>query len=133
MASGLIAGGTVALIVALAALLMTSWAGVQVRQLGNLFGFDPVQTYDWALPFSVIWAIGVIDAVNMVDGLDGSAGGISFVAMLWLAYVALLQKLSIQALLLLVRPAAVAGFLVWNIRLPPLRDQARIFIGDSGA
>ena len=159
MASGLIVGSTVALIVALfllvfggaaddmhdisarsklllqlvAALLMTSWAGVQVTQLGNLFGFGPVQLYEWALPFSVVCAIGVINAVNMVDGLDGSAGGISLVAALWLAYVALLQRLSVQALLLLVLAAAVAGFLVWNMRLPPLRDQARVFMGDSGS
>jgi UDP-GlcNAc:undecaprenyl-phosphate GlcNAc-1-phosphate transferase len=112
---------------------MTSWAGIQVRELGNLFGFGPLQLYDWALPFSVVCAIGVINAINMVDGLDGTAGGISLVATLSLAYAALVQGLGNQATLLLVLAAGIAGFLLWNLRLPPLRDQARVFMGDSGS
>jgi len=159
MASGLIAGHTVPLLVALfllvsggaaddmrdishqskflvqltAALLMTSWAGVQVQQLGNLFGFGPLNLYQWAIPFSVVCALGVINAINMVDGLDGSAGGVSIVATLALAYAALAQGLASQALLLLLLGAAVAGFLVWNMRFPGVRSQARVFMGDSGS
>ena len=127
MATGLVAGTMVALLVALfllvfggaaddmrdishqfkfllqliAALLMTSWAGVQVQQLGNLFGFGPLNLYEWAIPFSVVCALGVINAINMVDGLDGTAGGVSVVATLALAYAALVQGLASQALLLL--------------------------------
>src|SRR4029079_862223 len=159
MASGLIAGHTLSLLVALfllvsggaaddmrdishqskflvqltAALLMTSWAGVQVQQLGNLFGFGPLNLYQWAIPFSVVCALGVINAINMVDGLDGSAGGVSIVATLALAYAALAQGLAAQALLLLLLGAAVAGFLVWNMRFPGVRSQARVFMGDSGS
>jgi len=159
MASGLIAGHTLPLLVALfllvsggaaddmrdishqskflvqltAALLMTSWAGVQVQQLGNLFGFGPLNLYQWAIPFSVVCALGVINAINMVDGLDGSAGGVSIVATLALAYAALAQGLAAQALLLLLLGAAVAGFLVWNMRFPGVRSQARVFMGDSGS
>jgi UDP-GlcNAc:undecaprenyl-phosphate GlcNAc-1-phosphate transferase len=159
MASGLVAGTTVALLVALfllvfggaaddmhdispqskfliqltAALLMTSWAGIQVQQLGNLFGFGPLNLYEWAIPFSVVCALGVINAINMVDGLDGSAGGVSIVATLALAYAALAQGLASQALLLLLLGAAIAGFLLWNMRFPGVRDQARVFMGDSGS
>src|SRR4029453_17266542 len=136
MASGLIGGPTIPLLVALfllvfggaaddmhdislqskfliqltAALLMTSWADVQVHQLGNLFGFGPLNLYQWAIPFSVMCALGVINAINMVDGLDGAAGGVSLVATLWLAYAALAQGLGSQALLLLLLGAAVVGF-----------------------
>jgi UDP-GlcNAc:undecaprenyl-phosphate GlcNAc-1-phosphate transferase len=159
MASGLIAGTTVALLVSLfllvfggaaddmhdisaqwkfvvqlvAALLMTSWAGVQVHQLGNLFGFGPLNLYQWAIPFSVVCALGVINAINMVDGLDGAAGGVSLIATLWLAYAALAQGLPAQALLLLLLGAAVAGFLLLNMPLPGVRNQARVFMGDSGS
>jgi UDP-GlcNAc:undecaprenyl-phosphate GlcNAc-1-phosphate transferase len=52
---------------------------------------------------------------------------------LWLAYVALLQALATQAMLLMLLCAAVAGFLVWNARIPPLRSQARVFMGDAGS
>lgn len=121
------------LIQLVATLLMTSWAGVQVHELGNLFGFGPLNLYQWAIPFSVICALGVINAINMVDGMDGAAGGLSLVASLWLAYAALLQGLGLQALLLLLIAAAVAGFLLWNMRFPGVRSQARVFMGDSGS
>jgi UDP-GlcNAc:undecaprenyl-phosphate GlcNAc-1-phosphate transferase len=159
LTSGLIVGPTLALVVALgllvvggaaddmhditarskifiqliAALFMTSWAGVYVSQLGNLFGLGPVNLYHWAIPFSVVCALGVMNAVNMLDGLDGSAGGTALVAAVWLAYAALAQGLGTVALLLLLLCASIAGFLLWNVRVPPLRDQARIFMGDAGS
>jgi len=159
MASGLISGATVALVAALfllvfggvaddmrdispeskfmvqlvATLFMTSWAGVQVHVLGNLFGFGPLNLYQWAIPFSVVCALGVINAMNMIDGLDGTAGGVSIVAMLSLAYAALAQGLGTQAVLLLLLAAAVTGFLMWNMRFPGIRSRARVFMGDSGS
>jgi UDP-GlcNAc:undecaprenyl-phosphate GlcNAc-1-phosphate transferase len=116
-----------------ATLLMTSWGVVQVHQLGDLFGFGPVNLYEWAIPFSMVCALGVINAINMVDGLDGAAGGISMVAALCLAYAAFAQGLGSQALLLMLLSAAIAGFLLWNMRFPGIRDQARVFMGDSGS
>jgi len=159
LGSGLVTGPTLALVVALlllvaggaaddmhdikptakfwmqliAALFMTSWAGIYVWLLGNLFGFAPIALYNWAIPFSVVCALGVINSINMLDGLDGAAGGTALVACLWLACAAILQKLGIQATLLLFLCAAIAGFLAWNLRLPPFRDQARVFMGDAGS
>lgn len=115
-----------------AALLMTSWAGVQVAGLGDLLGLGQVTLYQWAIPFSVVCALGVINAVNMVDGLDGAAGGVALVAALWLAYAAALQGLGAQTALLAVLAAAIAGFLAWNLRLPG-RRQAAVFMGDAGS
>jgi UDP-GlcNAc:undecaprenyl-phosphate GlcNAc-1-phosphate transferase len=158
LGSGLVLGPTVALIAALAllviggvaddmhditprgkfflqliaALFMTSWAGVYVSHLGPLLGFGPATLYNWAIPFSVVCALGVINAINMVDGLDGSAGGIALVASLWLALAAFLQGLGTQTALLLMLAAAIAGFLVWNLRLPG-RKHALVFMGDAGA
>jgi UDP-GlcNAc:undecaprenyl-phosphate/decaprenyl-phosphate GlcNAc-1-phosphate transferase len=159
LTSQLIIGSTVALIVALfllvfggaaddmhditaqskfmlqliAALFMTSWAGVFVVQLGNLLGFGPVNLYHWSIPFSVVCALGVINAINMVDGLDGGAGGTALIITLCLAYGALVQGLGNQAMLLLLLAASIAGFLAWNMRFPPIRNQGRIFMGDSGS
>jgi UDP-GlcNAc:undecaprenyl-phosphate GlcNAc-1-phosphate transferase len=159
LTSGLIAGPTLALVVALgllivggaaddmhditpqakftlqlvAALLMTSWAGVYVVQLGNLLGLGPVNLYNWAIPFSVVCALGVINAINMLDGLDGAAAGTALVITASFSYAAVLQGLGTQAMLLLLLLAAIAGFLLWNFRLPPLRRQARVFMGDAGS
>ena len=159
LTSGLVAGPTLALVVAcgllviggaaddmhditarakfglqlIAGLFMTSWAGVYVSHLGNLFGFGPLTLYHWAIPFSVVCALGVMNAINMLDGLDGSAGGTAFVAALWLGYAALAQGLGTQGMLLILLAAAIFGFLIWNVRLPPFRDQARVFMGDAGS
>ena len=158
LTSGLVAGPTLALVSALgllvaggaaddmhditprakfflqlvAALLMTSWADVQVAQLGNLLGLGPVSLHGWAIPFSVICTLGMINAINMLDGLDGAAGGVALAATLWLAWSASAQGLGAQCVLLLLFAAAIAGFLLWNLRLPA-RRQAAVFMGDAGS
>jgi len=157
-ASGLVSGPTLALVSALgllasggvaddmkdisartkfvlqlvAALFMTSWAGVQVDQLGNLLGLGPTSLHGWAIPFSIVCALGVINAINMVDGLDGAAGGIALAVSLWLAWGAAAQRLGAQCVLLLMLAAAIAGFLLWNLRVPG-RAQAVVFMGDAGS
>ena len=115
-----------------AALLMTSWAGVQVTQLGDLVGLGPVGLHGWSIPFTVVCVLGTVNAINMIDGLDGSAGGTSLVSALWLAYAAASQQLVLQGVLLVVLAGAIAGFLVWNLRMP-WRRQAAVFMGDAGS
>lgn len=158
LTSGLVAGPTLALVTALgllvaggaaddmhditprskfflqlvAALFMTSWAGVQAAQLGDLLGLGAVNLHGWAIPFSVVCALGVINSINMLDGLDGAAGGVALVAALWLAWGASAQGLGAQCVLLLLLAAAIAGFLVWNLRVPG-RRQAAVFMGDAGS
>jgi UDP-GlcNAc:undecaprenyl-phosphate GlcNAc-1-phosphate transferase len=158
LASGLVAGPTLALVSALgllvaggaaddmhdisprskflvqlvAALFMTSWAGVQVAQLGDLLGAGPTRLYGWAIPFSIVCALGVINAINMVDGLDGAAGSVALVIVLWLSWCAAAQGLGVQCTLLLLLAAAIAGFLLWNLRVPG-RSQAAVFMGDAGS
>jgi len=116
----------------IAALFMTSWAGVQVAQLGDLLGMGPVPLNYWAIPFSVVCALGTVNAINMVDGLDGAVGGISLVVSLALAWAAAAQGLGPQCVLLLLLAGAIGGFLVWNLRIPG-RKQAAVFMGDAGS
>jgi len=158
LGSGMVAGPVLALVVALgllvaggaaddmhdisprakflfqlaAALFMTSWAGVEVADLGDLLGFGPAALHGWAIPFSVVCALGVINAINMIDGLDGAAGGVALVVALWLGGCAAAQGLPAQAVLLALLAAAIAGFLAWNLRTP-LRRQAAVFMGDAGS
>jgi UDP-GlcNAc:undecaprenyl-phosphate/decaprenyl-phosphate GlcNAc-1-phosphate transferase len=115
-----------------AALFMTSWAGVQVVQLGNLLGLGPTHLHGWAIPFSIVCTLGVINAINMIDGLDGAAGGSALAISLWLAWCAAAQGLGAQCVLLLLLAAAIAGFLIWNLRAPG-RRQAAVFMGDAGS
>jgi UDP-GlcNAc:undecaprenyl-phosphate/decaprenyl-phosphate GlcNAc-1-phosphate transferase len=115
-----------------AALFMTSWAGVSVSQLGNLLGFGPVNLYGWAIPFTVVCVLGIINAINMADGVDGLAGGLSLVGLAFLGSSALVMGLHEVAMPVLTMMAAVAGFLLLNMRFP-WQARAQVFMGDSGS
>jgi UDP-GlcNAc:undecaprenyl-phosphate GlcNAc-1-phosphate transferase len=115
-----------------AALFMTSWGLVSITQLGNLFGFGPIGLREWGIPFTVICVLGIINAINMTDGVDGLAGGLAFVSAMFFGASAVLLGHSASASLLFVMAAAIAGFLLFNMRLP-WQARAKIFMGDSGS
>ncbi|MEL6611226.1 MAG: MraY family glycosyltransferase [Bacteroidota bacterium] len=80
-----------------------------------------------ALPFTLLWIVGIINAINLLDGLDGLAGGISMVALLALA-VAFASNGDIgMVVLALALAGGLVGFLVFNF------NPASIFMGDSGS
>lgn len=114
------------------ALLMTSWGGVFLNDLGDLFGNGTVYLHNWAIPFTVFCVIGVINAFNMIDGVDGLAGGIAFIALVLFGLVAALAGLTVRPLLIFLLASAVLGFLVFNMR-SPWRPAAAVFMGDAGS
>jgi UDP-GlcNAc:undecaprenyl-phosphate GlcNAc-1-phosphate transferase len=115
-----------------AAVLMTSSAKLYLTDLGNLWGTGEVLLRNWGIPFTLFCVIGVINAMNMIDGLDGLAGGIAAVAAVWLGASAHIVHPFKEATLLFILAAAVAGFLVFNLR-HPWRYHASVFLGDAGS
>ncbi|HHV64172.1 MAG TPA: undecaprenyl/decaprenyl-phosphate alpha-N-acetylglucosaminyl 1-phosphate transferase [Peptococcaceae bacterium] len=77
--------------------------------------------------FAVIWIVGVVNTVNISDGLDGLAAGICFIAALILCWSALRIDQVIPAYLLLALAGVALGFLFYNYH------PAKIFMGDSGS
>jgi len=81
--------------------------------------------------FTVLWIVTITNAINLSDGLDGLAGGISFISLATMIAVAFLDPASSAStmviMICLILAGAIFGFLPFN--LPP----ARIFMGDSGA
>lgn len=117
----------------LAALIMTSWGEVQIVSLGNLVGLGDMHLGQWAIPFTVICTVGLINAVNMTDGFDGLAGGIVMVALLWLGFLAAVSGINGYSVPMLVTLAScIVGFLVFNMR-NPWRRKASVFMGDAGS
>jgi UDP-GlcNAc:undecaprenyl-phosphate/decaprenyl-phosphate GlcNAc-1-phosphate transferase len=76
---------------------------------------------------TVIWIILFMNAINLIDGMDGLASGILVIASSFVAVVSLLMGNTATAFLSLALLGAVGGFYIFNF--PP----ARIFMGDSGA
>jgi len=75
----------------------------------------------------IIWIVGITNAFNLLDNMDGLTSGVAVIAMLIFFFVAYLQFQFFITLLLLALCGAVAGFLIYNF--PP----SKIFLGDAGS
>ena len=80
-----------------------------------------------AIGATVFWIVGMSNTINLVDGIDGLAAGVSLIAALTLAAKSIVQGQITVALLPLALAGTCIGFLLFNF--PP----ARVFMGDSGA
>jgi UDP-GlcNAc:undecaprenyl-phosphate/decaprenyl-phosphate GlcNAc-1-phosphate transferase len=81
----------------------------------------------FALPVTLLWIVGITNAVNLIDGLDGLAAGVAFFAAFTSFLVAYLSGSPFVALLMAGLMGALIGFLFFNF------NPARIFMGDSGS
>jgi UDP-GlcNAc:undecaprenyl-phosphate/decaprenyl-phosphate GlcNAc-1-phosphate transferase len=107
----------------IAALLLVS-VGIRFHFVSPESGFD--QTVSVVL--TVVWILVITNAMNLIDGVDGLAGGVSFItAMGLVAVTAQNQSKAAATLLLAALAGAALGFLRHNF--PP----SRIIMGDSGA
>jgi len=80
-----------------------------------------------SLPITVIWLVGMANAINWIDGLDGLAAGVSGIAAVVMMIVALFMKQPEAALIAAALAGAALGFLRYNF------NPAQIFMGDGGA
>ena len=85
-----------------------------------------------AIPFTVFVTVGVINSINMSDGLDGLCGNLTMVSLLGLGTAAALWSNSGDFRLINMLSAAVAGFLLFNQRTI-WRTRALVFLGDAGS
>lgn len=115
-----------------AALLLIYVGGIRIEHVGNLLGFGSFELGPWSVPFTVFATVGVINAINMIDGEDGLAGTQVLAALLMLCAAALYSGNAVVLQRAAVIAGAVAGFLVFNLRLPG-RGPARIFMGNAGS
>ncbi len=118
---------------ALAALVMVYGAHVVLSDLGHMtLSGVRLELGLAALPFTIFATVGVINALNMCDGLDGLSGSQTLVALGGFGLALLLWGKDGNAGLLMVLGGGVIGFLLFNMRLPG-RARASIFLGDAGS
>lgn len=110
----------------LAAALVVVLGGAQVDFI-NLPFFGKLEFGMFSIPLTILWIVGVTNAINLIDGLDGLAAGVSSIALITISGMAILMGdtyvLSIGLLVL----GSTLGFLVYNFH------PAKIFMGDTGA
>jgi len=111
----------------LAALAFLQVGGFSLESFGDLFGFGEVRTGFLAVPVTIFCMIGLMNALNLSDGLDGLAGGISFIACLFLAVLAY----EARAWYWVSFPVALLGVLLGFLRFN--QHPASLFMGDTGS
>lgn len=100
--------------------------GLRILDLPVLFG---ARQFPWfiGLALTILWVIGITNAFNLIDGLDGLAAGSALFSTLVVFVVALLSHSSLVALMSIALTGAILGFLRFNF------NPATIFLGDSGS
>lgn len=115
-----------------AALSIALIGGVKVEAIGPVFGLGPMALGYLSIPFTVLATVGLINALNMADGIDGLAGGMALCALLMLIAGSIYAGNQDLTYGLTLISGAVAGFLALNLRTP-WRKRARVFLGNSGS
>ncbi len=110
----------------LAGALVAVWFGITLQPEVHLFGFT-IAIGAWSIPISVLWLVGVTNAFNLVDGLDGLSAGLALISVGSLVPVFVIAGQPAVAGAALVLFGAVIGFLPYNFY------PASIFLGDGGA
>ncbi|MBU8871919.1 MAG: undecaprenyl/decaprenyl-phosphate alpha-N-acetylglucosaminyl 1-phosphate transferase [Gemmatimonadales bacterium] len=90
-------------------------------------GIGIVELGGWAWPFTLFWYLGFINSMNLIDGLDGLASGISILASLALVTISMAVGQMFSMLFASALCGATVAFFYWNI------SSRKIFLGDSGS
>ena len=117
-------------VVQIGAALIPATNGVQILAFSNpnIFSADLY----WVLgglsvPFTVLWIVGLTNAVNLIDGLDGLANGVSAISATTMLVIALMASEAQVAIVMAALVGASVGFMTYNL------NPAKMFMGDTGA
>lgn len=99
---------------------------VKIGWIANPIG-DYVYLEYFAIPFTILWVVSLTNVVNLIDGLDGLAAGVSIIASITVILVALKQGFYPAAILTAAVAGSALGFIKYNF------NPAVIFMGDTGS
>lgn len=102
--------------------------GIQMEFVFVPFILADNWTLGWlAIPFTLLWLVGITNAVNLIDGLDGLAAGVSAIATIVMLIMAIMKGEQFVAIYCVILLGAIIGFLLFNFY------PAKIFMGDTGS
>lgn len=102
-------------------------AGFRISAITSPFDLELMNLGIFDYPATILWIVGITNAFNLIDGLDGLASGIALIASLTIFSLSLMREDLTSAFLSLLLVGATLGFLRYNF------NKARIFLGDSGS
>jgi UDP-GlcNAc:undecaprenyl-phosphate/decaprenyl-phosphate GlcNAc-1-phosphate transferase len=111
----------------LASLVIIFVGNIKVEFINLPFGGGQLDFGMLSIPFTMVWIIGITNAINLIDGLDGLAGGVSTIALFSIAGMAYITGNPYVTVVALIVAVSTLGFLVYNFH------PAKIFMGDTGA
>ena len=116
------------LVIQLSIATIVYFLGVKIDTLFNPFG-NAINLGFFSYPITILWIVGISNAVNFIDGVDGLAGSVITVNSIALALVAVSMTPAqpITALIAFILAGSMLAFLTFNF------NPAKIFMGDSGA
>jgi UDP-GlcNAc:undecaprenyl-phosphate GlcNAc-1-phosphate transferase len=101
---------------------------VKINLLNIPFGSAMQPLGEWlSIPLTILWIVGVTNAINLIDGLDGLAAGVSGIAIATILVMGIIMGNTTVILLAAVLLGSIGGFLFFNFH------PAKIFMGDSGS
>lgn len=116
----------------LAALAMIYIGHIRVDHVGQVFGLPNHPLGPLSIPLTILATVGIINAINMMDGVDGLAGSVALVAVGLLAAAAIYAGNDRLANGLGLVFGGLCAFLMFNMRAP-WNPRARIFLGNAGS
>lgn len=102
-------------------------AGFRISAITHPFSPDLLTIGYLDFPATLLWVVGITNAINLIDGLDGLAGGVAVIVSLTMFAIASLKGDVTTAMMALLLAGSILGFLRYNF------NGARIFLGDSGS
>jgi UDP-GlcNAc:undecaprenyl-phosphate GlcNAc-1-phosphate transferase len=110
----------------IAACIVVSF-GLKIDLVNIPFGASNFNIGWLSIPITILWIVGVSNAINLIDGLDGLSAGVSGIATVTILILALMMPNVTVVLLSVILLGSIVGFMFYNFH------PAKIFMGDSGA
>ncbi|ALC88776.1 UDP-phosphate N-acetylglucosaminyl 1-phosphate transferase [Bacillus sp. FJAT-18017] len=109
-----------------AALVVVLYGGIEVNFINLPFG-GKLDFGVMSVPITILWIVGVTNSINLLDGLDGLAAGVSSIALISISAMAIVKGDAYVMSLGFIVLVSTIGFLFYNFH------PAKIFLGDTGA
>ncbi|MGE8203655.1 glycosyltransferase family 4 protein [Heyndrickxia sp. NPDC080065] len=110
----------------LAAVVVVVLGGVEINLINLPFG-GKIELGFFSIPLTIFWIVAVTNAINLIDGLDGLAAGVSSIALITISGMAIIMGDMFVAVLGGILLVSTLAFLIYNFH------PAKIFMGDTGA